>query len=116
MRSDLYETMVLRMNLVLLLKKVMNLLLLERPCWILTNYNTVPQNFQLGNPVEVHADQQFMEHLKLCNMHHHRKPLILETSLSPQQFDLDLRENGTCWFFWHSSSAIHFVSLQVTPI
>ena len=37
LRSDLYEKIVLRMNLVLLLKKVMIRLLLGRPFFILTN-------------------------------------------------------------------------------
>ena len=40
LRSDMYKKMVLRMNLILLLKKVMIRHLLGRTCWILTNYKS----------------------------------------------------------------------------
>ena len=43
LRSDLFEKMVLRMNLTLLLKKALIRLLLGRPCWILTNYKSSPK-------------------------------------------------------------------------
>ena len=54
LRSDLYENMVLRMNLALLSQKVMICLLLGWPCWILANYKSSPK-CPAGNPVEVHA-------------------------------------------------------------
>ena len=51
-----------------------------------------PKMSSWGTPWKCTPDQQFMEHLKLCHMHHHRKPHILGRKVT---FTLTLTSDHT---------------------
>ena len=75
LRSDLYGKMILRLNLALLLKSY-DLLSTGVAILDFDELQEFPKMSSWVTLLKCTLDQQFMEHLKLCRMQHHRKPHI----------------------------------------
>ena len=86
MRSDLYKKMVLRMDLILLLKNRYDSPFTGAAMLDFDELHEFPKISSWATLGKCTPDQQFMEHLKLCHMHHHRKPHIQGRKVT---FDLD---------------------------
>ena len=76
LRSDVYEKMVLRMHLALLLKKSYDLPSTGVAMLDFDELQEFPKMSSWATLLKCTPDQQLMKHLKLCHMHHHIKPHI----------------------------------------